>query len=411
MSTVFDPVESLLSPAFIEDPYPTFRAIRETDPVCFLAPFNAWIVTRFADVRTAFTDDRFCVRYEQHQVNRMGPQAVGQAYVEVGREFLVLNDPPSHTRLKKIFREPFTAKRVSGLVPYIEQIANECIDRFADDGSVDIVAEYAHRVPIAVMSHLLAVPEEYEPQIVAWISAFYAALFVTPMSDDELVAANGTARQARDFFVDIVRQRRARPGNDFLSDLIATNDAADEPLTDEQIAINAFLLYFAGHDTQKGQFSLLIDTLDRHRDLLAQLAADTSLIANAMPELYRYESTGQFMGRTAVEDIQLGGHLVAAGQTLMVSMTAANRDPDAFPDPDRLDLGRDVAHGTALRNMTFGTGRHHCLGAFLAQTNLPLMVRILLDRIGPYSIDRTTAVRLPTIEVRAWAQLPISWSR
>ena len=310
-----------------------------------------------------------------------------------------------------MFRQPFTSKRVHELVPTIERLANEAIDRFADDGSVDITQEYAHRVPIGVMTQLLAVPPEYEPQIIRWIGAFYAALFVTPMAPEELAVSNAAAAAARDFFLDIIRDRRAHLGTDFVSELIEANDASDDPISDEQIAINVFLLYFAGHDTQKGQFSLLVNTLDRHPDTLRALAADSSGVAAAMPELYRFDATGQFMGRTVAEDVELGGKTIKEGQTVMVSMAAANRDPEAFPDPDRLDLNRDNAIGSSLRFMTFGTGRHHCLGAFMAQTNLPIMLKTLLDRIGPFEVDRAGTVRLPTIEVRAYEHLPIAWNR
>lgn len=412
MSDATEPLlEGLLSPEFLDDPYPTFAAIRREDPVFWVEPFNAWLLTRFADVKTAFTDDRFQARYEQHQTNRMGPSAVGQDYFKVGSQFIGTNDPPMHTKLKRIFRQPFNKQRVDSLVPGIEQLCNDLIDGFVGDGTVDIVQEYAHRVPISVMSRLLDVPNDYEPQIIEWITAFYGVLFVTPMSDEELVATNAACAEARDLFLDIIRHRRKNLGTDFVSELLAANDADDDPLTDEQIAINTFFLYFAGHDTQKGQFGMMVKTLADDPGALRILVDDPGFITTASPELYRYDATGGFMGRTLVDDVELGGKKLKAGTTLMCSMTAANRDPEAFPDPDTLVWNRDPAPGTTLQNMTFGTGRHGCLGRYMVWTNLPIMFRTLLERIGHFEMDQDNAVRVPTFEVRAYEHLPISWRR
>lgn len=402
-------LQGLTAPSFIDDPYPAFARLRREAPVLFLEPFNAWLLTRFADVRTAFTDDRFQFQYERNQVNRMGERAREQDYFKVGREFLVVNDPPGHTRLKRIFRAPFTPRRVKELAPAVEERVRLCIDRFIEEGRADVVADFSHCVPLETISRLLGVPDSSREQILAWVSAFYAILFVSPMSDEELAAANHAAASARDFFLDHIRHCRAHPGDNFISDLIAANDADEEPLSDEQIAINSFLLYFAGHDTQQSQFSLMVDVLDRHRDARAWLMQDPQRIVACAPELYRFDATGMFMPRTASVDLELGGQTVRAGQSLMCSMTAANRDPEAFAEPDTLNFNRAPVHGTSLRNMTFGTGRHSCLGAYLAQTNLPIMLAGLLSRIGDFEVDRANARRLPTMEVRGFQSLPIVW--
>lgn len=401
-------VRLLGSPDFIENPYPAFAQIRKEDPVCFLAPFNAWLLTRFEDVRTAFTDDRFLFQYEQNQVNRLGPRALEQDYFRIGREFLVVTDPPKHTQLKRIFSRPFTPVRVAELASSTEALVHAAIDRFAERGSADIVAEFSHRVPLAIISRLLGVDAAYEEQILGWVSAFYAILFVSPMSDEELHKANTTAAAARDFFLDSIRRRRSRPGDDFISDLIAVNDQDEEPLSDEQIAINAFLLYFAGHDTQQSQFSLLIDMLDRNPEVMATLAANPDRIRQLAPELYRYDATGMFMPRTVAEDLVLGGRQLKKGQNVMCSMTAANRDPEAFENPDAILFDRKPVSG--MRNMTFGAGRHRCLGANLAQANLPIMLAGVLGRLKGLKVDRAGARRLPTMEVRGFERLPVSWT-
>ena len=401
----------LLSQDFVDDPYPVYAAIRAQDPVFFAEPFNAWILTRFADVNTAFTDDRFITDYEGHQTNRVGPEAVEQLYFKVGREFLVLNDPPEHTRLKRIFRAPFTVNRVKQMEPRLHELAKKFVGEIEDKGQAEIVMEYAHKVPFAVISTLLGIPEEHEEQIGQWIGAFYAALFVSPISNDELAAVNEAAGHAQEFFLRLVKERRANATDgDFLSDLIATNDADEEPITDDQIASNLFLIYFGGHDTQRAMFANMINALDQNRDAMAWLLADTNRVDEAFEELLRFDSAGQFMPRTMGEDVELGGKLLQQGQSVMVSMGAANRDPSVFPDPDKLDFTRGPLDGYNVRNMTFGNGRHRCLGFVLARANLPIMLKSLLDTIGEFSVDRSNAVKMPVFEMQAYQSLPITWN-
>ncbi len=402
-------LQILSSPEFLENPYPMYAMLRAADPVHFVEPFNAWILTRFADVKTAFSDDRFRVVYDQYQINRVGPEAVDHDYFKVGQDFLVCNDPPVHTKLKRIFRHPFTPRRVQELLGVLEGLADEAIDRFVDRGRVDIISQYSARVPLSVMGALLGVPAEDEPMILGWVAAFYHILEIGPMSPDQLVAADEASRRAKEYFGALIDDRRRRPGDDFVSSLLAANTADEDPLTDDQIVANVFLLYFAGHDTQKLMFGNMVAALDRTPAALAELAAEPAMVPVLIPELYRYDTVGQFMGRTVLDDVDLGGKTIQAGQTVMVCMGAANRDPEAFPDPDVLDLHRAEALDHGLRHITFGAGRHHCLGASMAQANLPLLLQILLRRIPGIRVDWDGAVRHPSIATRGYDVLPLAW--
>ncbi|MGQ0619492.1 MAG: cytochrome P450 [Panacagrimonas sp.] len=399
----------LMSPQFLDNPYPAYAQLRAADPVHFIAPMNAWLLTRFADVKTAFSDDRFRVVYDQYQINRVGPAAVDHDYFKVGKEFLVCNDPPVHTRLRRIFRAPFTNKRVEELLTTLRRLAEESIDSFIHEGRTDIIERYSARVPLAVMGALLAVPPDDEATILSWVSAFYHILEIGPLSPDQLVAADDASRRARAYFGGLIEERRRRPGADFVSSVLAANAIDEDPMSDEQIVANLFLLYFAGHDTQKLQFGNMLAALDRNPAALHELAADPAQIEARIPELYRYDTVGQFMGRTVVEDVELGGKLIRAGQTVMVCMGAANRDPEAFPDPDRLDLHRAKALDSGMRHISFGAGRHHCLGAVMAQANLPLLLEVLLRRIPTLRVDWDGAVRHPSIATRGYDVLPITW--
>jgi cytochrome P450 len=399
----------LASPAFLDNPYPVYAALREADPVHFVEGFNAWILTRFQDVKLAFSDDRFRVVYDQYQINRVGPAAVDHDYFKVGKEFLVCNDPPLHTRLRRVFRQPFTARRVQEMLGVLEKLAHEAIDRFIGDGAVDIVGQYSARVPLSVMGALLRVPQQDEALILSWVDAFYHILEIGPLSPEQLVEADAASRKAREYFGALVAERRRNPGDDFVSGLLAANAADEDPMSDEQIVANIFLLYFAGHDTQKLQFGNMLAALDRNPDALAELAANPGSVGDLIHELYRYDTVGQFMGRTVVEDVELGGKTIRQGQTVMLCMGAANRDPAVFPGPDRLDLHRARGLDVSMRHISFGAGRHHCLGAVLAQANMPLLLEILLRRIPRFRVEWSSAVRHPSIATRGYDALKLAW--
>lgn len=402
-------LEVLSSREFLDNPYPLYAQLRAADPVHFVEPFNAWILTRFADVKTAFSDDRFRVVYDQYQINRIGPTVVEHDYFKVGSDFLVCNDPPLHTRLRRVFRAPFTNKRVEEMLGVLRRLSDHAIDRFIDAGRADIIGEYSARVPLAVMGALLGVPPQDEALILSWVDAFYHILEIGPLSPHQLVAADEASRGARDYFGRLVRERRRQPGEDFVSTLLAANAADEDPMSDDQIVANIFLLYFAGHDTQKLQFGNMLAALDRHPEALAELSSAPERIAELIPELYRWDTVGQFMGRTVTENVELGGKTIAKGQTVMVCMGAANRDPEVFPDPDRLDLHRPKGIDASMRHISFGAGRHHCLGAVMAQANLPLMLERLLRRIPALRVDWSGAVRHASIATRGYDLLPVVW--
>jgi cytochrome P450 len=310
-----------------------------------------------------------------------------------------------HTKLRRVFRAPFTPRRVQELLVVLEKLAHEAVDAFVADGRVDIVGAYSARVPLAVMDALLGIPQEDEAQILAWVDAFYHILEIGPMSPDQLVAADDASRGAKVYFAELIAERRRRPGDDFVSSVLATNAVDPDPMTDDQLIANLFLLYFAGHDTQKLQFANMLAALDRNPAALAELAADPSAVPSVIAELYRFDTVGQFMGRTVLEDVELGGKTIAAGQTLMLCMGAANRDPEVFPNPDVLDLHR----GTAHEHLSFGAGRHHCLGASMAKANLPVLLEVLLRRVPGIRVDWTGAVRHPSIATRGYDVLPLVW--
>lgn len=395
----------MMSPDHLEDPYATYRAVRERQPISEIPEMNAWMLTRYDDVKSVFKDDRFGVSFNAFQAMRSGPEVVDEPYYRIGQELLVCNDPPRHSRLRMVFRQPFTPARVEGLADDVRRICDRCLDPIVERGGGDANADFAAVVPLATISALLDVPADDQGQVGQWVYDFAPVLEIGPMTPEQLAAVNAAATGLESYFTRLIAERRETPGEDFITAVLAANDAADEPMTDAEVVNNLSLLYFAGQDTQKYQFTNMLAALARQPEALAWLRADLSRIDAAMNELYRIDTAGQFMGRTAHEDVAVAGVTIREGQTVMVGMGAANRDPAKFPDPDRLVFDRD-AQTDMDANITFGAGRHRCIGMHLAQMQLPIMLRAFLERCGDVEVDFAAAVRHPSIATRGYDGLP-----
>lgn len=403
------PLAVMMSPDHLHDPYTTYRQIRETSPVMEIPEMNAWIITRFDDVKDVFKDDRFGVAFATMQVNRQGPDVVDEPYYRVGGHLLVCNDPPVHSRLRRVFRAPFTPRRVDELATQVRQICEDMVDGLVAKGGGDLNADFSARMPLATIGALLDIPLRDQPQIGQWVYDFAPVLEVSPMTPEQVTAVNAAAEGLETYFTELVAQRREAPGEDFVSAVIAANDADEDGMSEAELVNNLSLLYFAGQDTQKYMFTNMIAALAADPEALAYLREDPERIDGAMRELYRIDTAGQFMGRTALEDVRLGGADVKAGQTIMVCMGAANRDPEKFPDPDRLRFDRE-ARTDMDAHITFGAGRHCCIGMHLAQMQLPIMVRTLLTRTSSFELGLDAAVRHPSIATRGYDVLPFSCS-
>ncbi|MDF3339461.1 cytochrome P450 [Mycolicibacterium septicum] len=397
----------LFPPEFYDDPYPFYAQIRQSAPVMFLEPLNAWILTRFEDVYAAATDEKFGVNYADYQMNRMGPSVVAEPFFRSAQHSMVCNDPPDHTRMRRVFARGFTARRVRELPSFVEHFAHQCLDEAAGNGRIDLVPDYARRVPLAVLSHILGVPSADWTCMEEWVQNYSPVLEVFPMTPSQLQLANEAALGLDDYFRRMVALRRAEPAEDLVTEVLRANDSGADPLSDDELTANLALLYFGGHDTQEKMFGNVINALDAHPDQLRHLYDDPFRAVEAMPELMRYDTVGQFMGRCPTEDMTFGQVTLRKGQTIMLCFGAANRDPEVFGDPDRIDFTREAKPAP---NISFGGGRHRCIGANLAMQNLPIMLRVLLQRCPDLRVDHDAAQRHMSMATRGFDALPIEFA-
>ncbi|MFD6878222.1 MULTISPECIES: cytochrome P450 [unclassified Streptomyces] len=353
----------------IEHPYSVYDRLRDTAPVCRITGTDgtpAWLVTRYDDVREALTDPRLSL----DKSNAAEGTYRGFALPPALDANLLNMDPPDHTRIRGLVARAFTSRRVEQLRTPIRETADRLLDRLGPTGSADLLAGYAFSLPIIVICDLLGVPEDRRVDFRGWTEALVAPDPARPEAVKEaLVAMLG-------FLTGLMAHKRSRPADDLLSDLIAVRDADGDRLGEDELMSVAFLLLFAGYENTAQLIGNAIHTLLRHPDQLALLRKDPSRLPAAVAEFARLEGPALLaIRRFATEDLTIAGVTVAAGETVLVSLSAANRDPARFPQPDALDLDRDTSGHLAL-----GHGIHYCLGGPLARVEVEIALAALLER-------------------------------
>ena len=314
-------------------------------------------------------------------------------------------DPPDHTRLRRLVSRAFTPQRVDSLVPTIGVIADAVLAPHLERGEMDLLGDYAHHLPIRVMGYLLAIPEEDFDRFADWTADL--GLVFSAIVDPDLRTRLEHSYLALDSYVrELVERRRRAPGDDLLSALVAAEEAGERLTTDELVAMVANLL-FAGHDTTRSYLSIALPLLLSHPEQLGALRADPMLLASAAEECLRFEPPVMGSSRTPSQDVEIGGVTLRAGRAVSVSLPAANRDPEAFVDPDTFDIARFVdvtARPSAIAS--FGHGVHFCLGAALARAE----GRVGLERV----LARLDAVELveplewvPYAHIRRYRRVPV----
>ncbi|WP_049568355.1 cytochrome P450 [Streptomyces sp. SBT349] len=358
---------------------------------------EAWLVTRYEDVRTVTTDRRFSrAAVTGRDFPRMTPAPIVQD------ESINLLDPPQSSRLRRLVAQAFTAPRVEAMRPATQRIVDELLDGMAEQGPpADLVKHLSARLPLTTICEVLDIPEEERPELRR------RAMSMMNVGATTREAAVQAKAELRSYFADLTRRRRAEPGEDLIS-VLATARDGDEVLGTDELTVMAMVLMMTGHDTSTYELSNITYTLLTHPEQREKLRARPELLPQALEELLRFIPFRKGVGipRIATEDVELGGVTIRANDTVHVSYLAANRDPRRFERPDELDLDRP-----ASPHMTFGWGSHHCVGSPLALMELELAIGTLLTRFPGLELA------VPATDVRwndesIWRypyELPVTW--
>ena len=336
----------LTSSAFIEDPYRTYEQLRQKDPVHRMRLIEAWALTRYEDVQDVLADHRRFINAERNY-----------DYMQY-RTFLDL-DPPDHTRLRGLVSKAFTPRAVRELGPRIQELVDELLDAAAGKDRIDLISDFAFPLPVIVIAEMLGVPAKDRARFRAWSDDI--ALSVNPLlSSEQIEQVQQATEDLFDYFEGIIEQRRQAPQNDMISALLAAEEEGDR-LTHEELLSTLMLLLVAGNETTRNLIGNGMLALLKNPAQLQRLRDHPELLDSAINELLRYDSPVQIDSRNAIDDVEIGGKRIAAGQRILAIVGAANRDPDVFANPDELDIGRDE-----ISHLSFGRGIHYCLGSPLA---------------------------------------------
>ncbi len=395
-------------PAWSTNPGPLFDQLREEVPV-HLTPDGAWVLARHADCLSVLRDkssssDSLTTHADKRprSFNGSGRQAERELIEQTGvdnRPFL-FRDPPDHTRLRGLVQRAFTPRRVNELAPFIASAAGRVIDAHLDGGTFDAVQDLAWSVPVAVICELLDIPasdhSSFQDQSARLARGLDPDFLLT---EEDRATRDGAILHFISYFSDLYAQRRAHPGDDLLSALVAARDG-DDALSEGELLTTAILLLVAGHETTMNLISGSLLALDRDHD--AQRALRTSGVDRvAVDELLRMVSPVQLTARTILRDMTFDGQTIPEGSFVLLLVGAANRDPDVFDDPTRLQVTRDPNP-----QLGFGFGLHHCLGAPLARLEAQIVLQELFARTSSYEIVSPPHYR-PNIVLRGLDRLDL----
>ncbi|MDX3966702.1 MAG: cytochrome P450 [Bradyrhizobium sp.] len=398
------PLFNPLSPDFIRDPYPHYDRLRTLDPI-HVTPFGQFVTSRHADVSLVMRDKRFGKDFVERTTRRYGPEIMNEPVFRSMSYWMLQADPPDHTRLRGLVVKAFTARRVEDMRPRIQEIVDQAIDAVIDRGHMDLIEDFAFRLPVTIICDMLGIPEEHR-------EAFYKSsrdggrlLDPVPLSAEEISQGNAGNLMAQMYFQQLFELRRRTPGDDLITQLVQAEEDGNK-LTNEELTANIILLFGAGHETTVNLIGNGLLALHRNPDQLALLKARPELMEGAIEEFLRYDSSVQMTGRVALEDVDLGGVEIPKGESVLCLLGSANRDPAVYPDrPDRLDVTRQN-----VKPLSFGGGIHFCLGAQLARIEAEIAIATLLRRLPDLRIDDVENPEWrPTFVLRGLKRLPASW--
>jgi len=400
-----EPLFNPLAPEFIRDPYPHYERLRATDPM-HLTPFGSFVASRHAEASLVLRDKRFGKDYVERTIRRYGPDIMKQPVFRSMGHWMLQQDPPDHTRLRGLVVKAFTARRVEDMRPRIQEIVDETLDRIIPNGHMDLIEDFAFRLPVTIICDMLGIPEDHREVFYASSRDGGRLLDPVPMSPAEIEQGNAANAMAAMYFQQLFELRRRSPGNDLTTQLVQAEEDGSK-LSNEELTANIILLFGAGHETTVNLIGNGLLALHRNPDQLALLKANPDLTTNAIEEFLRYDSSVQMAGRVALEDIEdLGGKRIPKGESVLCLLGSANRDPAVYPDrPDRLDITRPN-----VRPLSFGGGIHFCLGAQLARIEAEIAISTLLRRLPDLRLDDAENPEWrPTFVLRGLKRLPASW--
>jgi cytochrome P450 len=372
-----------------EDPYPTYRRLRDDAPAYLDPDRGFWALSRHEDVRAAIDD--------WGTFSSTGGITLERRTENV-EPMLIEMDPPRHTGLRALVSRAFTPKRVADLEPPIRELATELAAGCVPGARVDVIEDFAAKLPMAVISVMLGVPRQDQDELRSWSDAM---LHREEGSAELTPAGIEGATRLYGYFTEVIATRRRTPGEDLVGALVAAQEG-DRSLSPAEVLGFCFLLLIAGNETTTKLLGNAIHWLAAFPDQRERVLRDPTAVPAAVEETLRYDTSTQALARELTRDVELHGVTLPAGRKGLLLFGSANRDERRWDEPDAFDVDRNPAG-----HLAFGHGIHHCLGAPLARLEARVALEVLLPKIGEYTVDLTNAERVHSGNVRGFAKLPI----
>ena len=397
---IFNP----FAPSYRVNPYRQLGRLQESDPVYRSDLMRGWLLTRYADCIAVLRDPQL---FSSDASNARGALAHAiQERIEsspLGAVATVLtSDPPVHARLRGVVNRAFTPRRVEAMRPHIEEVARQLLDEALSEanGAFDVMTGLAQPLPVIVIAEMLGVSPDDRNDFRRWSDAIARTTDILA-NEDAIREAREATQALIDYFNAVVIDRRAEPREDLMSALVYAADEGDR-LSHEELLAFAVLLLVAGNETTTNLIGNGLLALAANPDQLKRLRGEPELMPLAIEELLRFDSPVQGVVRFATADTEIGGHSIAQGDTLLLMLGMANRDPRQFDDADRLDLGREEN-----RHLAFGLNVHYCLGAPLARLEAATAFHALFERFDSFEVEGEGLERGGTFLLRGPSRLPL----
>ncbi len=386
-----------LDPAFLDDPYPTYRALRAHDPVHRL-PDGSWFLTRYDDLMLCYRDRRL----SSDKTREFRPKFGDGPLYRHHTTSLVFNDPPLHTRVRKLLAAAFTPRTLQALEPRIAGLVDGLLDQADGCGRMDLIEDFAFALPVEVICDMLGVPRGDRAPLRRYSLAILGALEPAP-TPEQLDRGNRAVAEFESYLEGLIDERTRRPSEDaaYILGVLIDGEVDGERLTRQELVQNCIFLLNAKHETTTNLIGNGVDALLRFPDQLERLRRDPAMVKTAVEEALRFESSNQLGNRRVAEEIEIGGVAMPPGTYLHLGIGAANRDPAQFPDPDRFDIGRNPN-----RHLAFAAGPHICLGNTLARMEGQIAIGSLVRRFPNLRRDGPF-VRGGRARFRGFARYPL----
>jgi hypothetical protein len=389
------PTPALYDPyayAIHEDPYPTYRRLRDEAPLYHNPERGFWALSRFADVHAAMQDWQTYSSAEGVALERATTRHI---------PMIIAMDPPRQAKLRRLVSKGFTPRRVAAMEDDVRALCRKWLAPLLARGHGDVIGEFSAKLPMDVISTLIGVPPQDQDLLRGWSDAL---LHREPgQATIPQQGLDGSANLIR-YFAEVIARRRRQPTDDLTSALLAA-EVDGERLTDEEIIGFCFLLVIAGNETTTKMLGNAIVLLARHPAQRALLAREPARIAAAVEEVVRFDNSTQMLARTATRDVPLHGATVPAGGRVLLLVGSANRDERAIPRADTFDIARPP-----VEHLAFGVGIHFCLGASLARLEGRVALEEFLRHVPEYAVDEAGLVRVHSANVRGYARVPIRFA-